>query len=88
VNPHTPSSIAIWLRSSTAPTRIGCGGTKGIDLEVGRDVCQQVAALLNDRLMETLLGLKSRPMAEWTMLPAFAFSCDELAAGRDSPSKA
>ena len=28
--------------------------SKGIDLEVGRDVCQHVAALLNDRLMETL----------------------------------
>jgi hypothetical protein len=58
---------------------------KGIDLEVGRDVCQHVAALLNDRLMETLLGLKSRPMAEWTMLPAFAFSCDELAARAGQP---
>ena len=58
---------------------------KGIDLEVGRDVCQHVAALLNDRLMKALLGLKSRPMAEWTMLPAFAFSCDELAARAGRP---
>ncbi len=32
---------------------------KGIDLEVGRDVCQHVAALLDDRLMKTLLRPKS-----------------------------
>jgi SEC-C motif len=65
---------ADWLRRN-----------KGIDLEVGREVCRHVAALLNDRLMETLLGLKSRPLAEWTMLPAFAFSCDELAARAGQP---
>ena len=58
---------------------------RGIDLKVGREVCRHVAALLNDRLMETLLGLKSRPMAEWTMLSAFAFSCDELAARAGQP---
>ena len=60
---------------------------KGLDLEVGREVCRHVAALLNDRLIETLRGLRSRLVAEWTMLPAFAFSCDELAARSGQPVK-
>ena len=53
---------------------------KNIDMEVARDVCRYIAVLLNERLMETLKCLKNKPMPEWTLLPGFAFSCEELAA--------
>ena len=29
--------------------------------------------------METLQSFRDKPVAEWTMLRGFAFSCDELA---------
>jgi len=61
---------------------------KGIDLAVGRDVCRHVAELMNHRLLETLQALKSKPMPEWTMLPGFAFSSDEIAAKAGRPVEA
>ena len=53
---------------------------KNIDMEVARDVCRNIAVLLDERLMETLKSLENKPMPEWTLLPGFAFSCEELAA--------
>ena len=50
-----------------------------IDLEIGREVCRGVGDLLNKQLLETLQSLQKKPMPEWSMLPGFAFSCDELA---------
>ena len=52
---------------------------KAIDLEVGREVCRSIADILNVRLIKTLKGLGEKPMAEWTVLPSFSFSCKELA---------
>ena len=60
---------------------------KSIDLEVGREVCQSIAEVLNERLIETLKSLKDKPKMEWTMLPGFVFSCDELAARTRQPVK-
>lgn len=58
---------------------------KGIDLEVGRRVCGSLADILNERLLQTLNDLKDRPLAQWTMLPAFVFSCSEIASNIDKP---
>ena len=60
---------AAWLRDN-----------KGIDLEVGVAVCRSVTELLDQRLIETLQNLQETPVVEWTMLPGFAFSCEEIAA--------
>lgn len=60
---------------------------KGIDLAVGRDVCVGIADLLNERLMETLQSFRHKPMADWTMLRGFAFSCDELATRINQPAE-
>jgi len=65
---------ADWLRRN-----------RGVDLDVGREVCRHVAQLLNERLSETLKSLRKKPFAEWTMLPGFAFSCSELAARAAQP---
>lgn len=53
---------------------------KGIDLVVGREACVGIAELLNERILETLRSFKAKPMSDWTILPGFTFSCDELAA--------
>jgi hypothetical protein len=76
-----------------APLKYGADATwlrqnKGIDLEVSREVCRHVAELQNDRLLETLRSVKSKPIAAWTMLPGFAFSCAELAATVGKPVEA
>ena len=59
---------------------------RGIDLKVGRAVCRSIAELLSERLFETLQGLRDKPMAEWTMLPGFTFTCDELAVRTHLPT--
>ena len=59
---------------------------RGIDLRVGREVCRSIAELLSERLLETLQGLRDKPMAEWTMLPGFTFACDELAVRASLPA--
>ncbi|MCY4132246.1 MAG: SEC-C metal-binding domain-containing protein [Nitrospira sp.] len=53
---------------------------KNIDLEVGRDVCRSITALLDERLIQTRESLADKPPTDWTMLPGFAFSCDKIAA--------
>jgi hypothetical protein len=68
------SADAVWLRLN-----------KGVYLELSRGVCRHVTELLNERLLETLRTLKGKPLAEWTMLPGFAFSCAELAARMEKP---
>ena len=52
---------------------------RGIDLEVGREVCSGIADLIDDQLPITLKALSRKPPADWTILPAFTFSCHELA---------
>lgn len=58
---------------------------KGISLEVAQETCRCIADILNERLFQTLSYLKNRPIEQWTMLPGFVFSCDELASITDKP---
>ena len=58
---------------------------RGIDLAVGREVCCAIAAIIDDRVSETLDHLMAKPLAERTILPGFTFSCDELAARIERP---
>ena len=60
---------------------------KSINLEVGREVCRSIIDLLNEQLMKTLQILKEKPTTEWTVLPAFTFSYEELAARTSQPAK-
>ena len=53
---------------------------KGIDLEVGREICRDIGKYLDMKVVETFHKLKEKPITEWTILPGFAFTCDELAA--------
>ncbi|MCY3702387.1 MAG: nuclease-related domain-containing protein [Rhodospirillales bacterium] len=59
---------------------------KSIRLETGRSVCRGVGDLLNRRLYEVLVSLRDKPKNEWTMLPGFTFSCEELAGYIDKPA--
>lgn len=52
---------------------------KGVDLEIGREICQSLCKLLDERLTETLMDLADKPVAEWATLSGFTFSCRELA---------
>ena len=52
---------------------------KGLDLEVGRQVCRGIGEILSRRLDATTDSLKDRPPRERTVLPGFVFSCEELA---------
>ena len=76
LSPRKYGADAAWLLQN-----------KSIDLEVGREVCRSVAELLGDRLIETLKSFKDKPEVEWTMLPGFIFSCDEIAALTSQPIK-
>lgn len=60
---------------------------KKVDLVIGRDVCIGIDTLLNKRLADTLPGLATTPPTDWTMLPGFTFSCDELAIRINGPVK-
>ena len=52
---------------------------KNLDLVVARHVCIGVSELLNLRLAATPRSLSTKPPADWKVLPAFTFSCDDLA---------
>ena len=58
---------------------------KAIDLAVGRSVCQGIADILNQRIHNTLIALREKPQRDWTLLPGFVFSCEELAVHIDQP---
>ena len=60
---------------------------KDVDLVVGREVCVGIAELLKERLPETLHSFRAKPSADWTILPGFTFSCDELATRIGRPEK-
>ncbi len=52
---------------------------RGVDLMVGREVCSGIAELIDDQLSNTLRSLIDKPPEDWTVLPAFTFSCSALA---------
>ena len=58
---------------------------ENIDLDVSREVCRSLKVVLDKRVNETLKSLKDQSMPEWTMLPGFTFSCDEIAARINRP---
>ena len=58
---------------------------RSVRLEVGRSICQGIADILNQRLYEALIALRDKPPEEWTLLPGFIFSCEELASYIDQP---
>ena len=53
---------------------------KGIDLEAGREICRDIGKFLDKKVIETFYNLRDKPVTEWTLLPGFSFTCDELAA--------
>ena len=67
--PQKYSADADWLQRN-----------KGIDLEVGREICRDIGKFLDKKVIETFYNLKDKPVTEWTLLPGFSFTCDELAA--------
>ena len=72
--PRKYDADAAWLRKN-----------KAIDLTIGRSVCTSIAVILNQRIYGTLRALRGKPQTEWTLLPGFAFSCEELASHIDQP---
>lgn len=72
--PRKYSADADWLLKN-----------KSIDLEIVRKVYQSVDELMSERLIETLEDLNDKPLTEWTILPGFVFSCEELAACTQQP---
>ena len=66
--PRKYSADADWLQRN-----------KGIDLEVGREICRDIGQFLDKKVIETFYNLKNKPVIEWTLLPGFSFTCDELA---------
>lgn len=51
-----------------------------LDIEVAADLCRGLATMLNAALTRLPERLKGLPIEEWTPLPAFVFSCSDLAA--------
>ena len=52
---------------------------KNLDLGVAREVCRIIFKVLTLQLTETIQRHKKNSMSKWTMLPAFTFSCHEIA---------
>ena len=67
--PRKYSADADWLQRN-----------KGIDLEVGREICSDIGKFLDKKVIGTFYNLKDKPVTERTLLPGFSFTCDELAA--------
>lgn len=67
--PRKYSADADWLQRNI-----------GIDLEAGREICRDIGKFLDRKVIETFYNLKDKPVTEWTLLPGFSFTCDELAA--------
>jgi hypothetical protein len=51
---------------------------KGFTIDVAASVVAEICKIQNDKLMPTLTALRQKPMEEWTMLPAFVFSQQEV----------
>ena len=60
---------------------------RGVDLVVGREVCRELAEYLNERLRTTLDRFTDQPMEDWTVLPGFTLTCDELASRLRRPKE-
>ena len=58
---------------------------KAIDLTIGRSMCVGIADILSQRIHDTLRAFRGKPQTEWTLLPGFTFSCEELASHIDEP---
>lgn len=53
---------------------------KGFSIDDARTVVASIINLQDEKLMPTLEGLRGKPIQQWTMLPVFTFSTDELVA--------
>lgn len=51
---------------------------KGYSVQEAVQILQAVATFQNRHVMEALSELRSRPMHEWTLLPGFMFSIDDI----------
>ena len=60
---------------------------KNIDLEVSREICRNISKFLDGRILKTSQSLKDGHLTGQTMLPGFAFSCDEIAAYSKLPAQ-
>ena len=79
--PRKYDADSAWLSKNKAS---GSSTNTG-DLTIGRSVCTGIADILNQRIHDTLRALRGKPQTEWTLLPGFAFSCEELASYIDQP---
>lgn len=53
---------------------------KGFSIEDGRAVITSIVNLQNEHLASTLRDMRTRPIEQWTMLPAYTFSVEEVVA--------
>lgn len=58
---------------------------RGIRLAAGIPVCRGAADIISKRLHETLASLAGKPQEEWTVLPGFVLSIEELASHCQQP---
>lgn len=59
--------------------------SRGIDLAVAQEMCSGIAELIDQQLAKTLHGLVEQPPEDWTVLPAFTFSCHDVASHIQRP---
>ena len=52
---------------------------KGLDLRIGPQLCRGIGEILSERIAAVTKGLKGLSPNDWTVLPGFTFSCQELA---------
>ena len=58
---------------------------RGIDLEVGRDICRVCIKSLNENLPELMSNLRETPFDKWTFLPGVVVSCKKVASDTGHP---
>ena len=51
----------------------------GIKLDVGYDVCRSILKIVDRKMRETIEHSMDIPLEQWTLLPGFVLSCQELA---------
>lgn len=68
LSPRKYGGDDVWLQKN-----------KGFTIDVARRIVQSVGTLQNDKLLATLVALRLTPQHEWTLLPGYAFTTNEVA---------
>jgi hypothetical protein len=73
------SQYSEFARGRYADDRVWLEENRGIDIETAASMMEELIRQLSERIMPLFKEVRSKPMTEWTMLPLFCFTEEEVA---------